>query len=449
MPRRSPEPSPPPSVPEPELVIAGRAWVGGRLQPLEVGIDADGWIVRVGRDLRGARRRDLGEAVLLPSGVDLHVHFREPGPPGGPETIASGTLQSVLGGVGTVADMPNTDPPTSSPDRLEAKAGRVRAGAACDVLLVAAAIEPRAIRALGRSAGAFKLYAGPSTGVPDPPAPATWPELLAAVRATDLPIAAHAEAPSEFRGAESEAVDLAGWDRYRPIAAERRALEGLLDAAGTARFHLAHATTVEALERVRAAGHSAEVTPHHLLLSTRHPGPPAAAKVNPPLRDEAERSRLYEAFRGGRVPILASDHAPHPPEAKALPFARAPSGIAGAETMLPMLLALVGRGELPVPVLLSTSADRPARWAGLPVGRLLPGHRGNLYAVDFRDRSEVRAPALHGNGTPTPFEGRAAVFPREHYLGGQRVAEGREYVGGYRGRVVRPEYARDGAGGTR
>lgn len=428
--------------PEPALILSGRGWVHGRLAPLDVGLDDAGRIVRIGRDLRGPRRRDLGEQVLVPSGVDLHVHFRDPGPPGAAETIASGTIQAVLGGVATVGEMPNTEPPVTSVDRLESKAARVRGRAACDVLLYAAAVEPRAIRAMGRLAGGFKLYTGPTTNIEAPAEPARWPELLEAARATDLPVAVHAEDPSRFRGTPADASDLDGWSAHRPPEAEGAAARAVAAVAGTTRLHVAHVTTAPISEDVVRAGYSHEASPHHLLLSTatRHRG--ALAKVNPPLRSEGERAALFERFRSGAVPVLASDHAPHPPEAKSTSFGGAASGIAGVETMLPVFLALVARGDLSLGVLQSASADRPARWLGLPCGRLWPGHSGHLYVVDFRARSKVRSRALHGSGTDSPFEGFEAVFPTEHYVGGNRVVEDGEYIGSPTGRTVRPEYAR-------
>lgn len=434
--------SPPSSGPEPALVLAGRSWVGDRLQATELGLDEEGRIVRVGRALRGGRRRDLGEAVLLPAGVDLHVHFRDPGPPGSPESFADGTRQAILGGIGVVGDMPNTEPPTLSVSRLEEKAARVRGRAACDVLLYAGLVPGGHVATLGRSAGAFKLYESPTTGIEAPTPPRAVGPLLEAVRATDLAVTVHAEDPAGFLGQDPPPTTLEAWSAARPPSAEADAVRATLGAAGTARVHLAHLTQAPLVEAVRAAGHSCEVTPHHLLLSTHRPGLGAHGKVNPPLRGEADRAALFEAFRQGRVPILASDHAPHAEGAKAVPFDRAPSGMPGVETLLPLLLAKVGAGEVPLPVLQRAACDRPARWMGLPVGRLAPGHRGHVLAVDFRRRTRLAASRLQAPCGWTAFEGFEAVFPFEIYRDGERVVEAGEYVGRPNGRVLRPDYAR-------
>ncbi|MGA7923780.1 MAG: hypothetical protein WCA77_07380, partial [Thermoplasmata archaeon] len=110
--------------PRPEFVLAGRSFVRGKLQPVEVGLDSDGMIVRVGKNLSAPRRHDVGESILLPSATDLHVHFRDPGGPDPAETLTSGTIQAALGGVGLVADMPNTLPPLVRADQITEKVDR-------------------------------------------------------------------------------------------------------------------------------------------------------------------------------------------------------------------------------------------------------------------------------------------------------------------------------------
>jgi dihydroorotase len=111
------------------------------------------------------------------------------------------------------------------------------------------------------------------------------------------------------------------------------------------------------------------------------------------------------------------------------------------ETMLPLLLARVRTGELPLPVLLAAACDRPARWIGQPRGRIAIGHRADLIVVDFRDRRTIAARDLHAPCGWTAFEGWDGIFPREHYRRGERIVEGGEYVGGPTGTIVRPEFA--------
>jgi len=430
----------------PALVIAGRAWLEGRLQPVEIAIDDDGWIQSVGRVRSGPHRHDVGDAVILPAATDLHVHLREPGGDG--ETIASGTTEAALGGVTLVGEMPNTDPPVTSVERLEEKASLVRGRAAVDVLLYASPTSPRSLPGLARAAGAFKVYLSPTTGIEEVPTDEELGPLLERLAGADLPVSVHAEEPSSFSGSGS-ARSPAEWNSHRPPRSERAAIDRLRAAPDRLRVHVAHVTTPDSVRTLRDEGRSFEATAHHLLLSTRS-GTDTRYKVNPPLRSEADRAGLWAAFVRGEVPCLASDHAPHRVDAKSLRFDRAPSGMPGLETTLPLLLARVRSGELSLEVLERAACDRPARWFGQPLGRIAPGHRANLLVVDFRDRRPLRASRLHAPCGWTAFEGWEAIFPREHWRDGERSVEDGEYVGRANGRVVVPEFAHGGPGeGTR
>ncbi len=435
--RRSPGPDRPPEL---ALILAGRAFVRGRLQPVEIAIDDTGRIESVGKVRHGAPRRDVGEAVILPAATDLHVHFREPGGPDEVENLATGTLGAALGGVTLVGDMPNHPEPITDAERLREKARRVPGRAAVDVLLYANPLGSPDLESLARVAGGFKVFLSPTTGVPDVPDPSELPQLLARLAALDLPVAVHAEDPGHFAPAV-DPRDPVDWNRCRPPAAELAAVERLLPAPPRLRLHVAHVTEAGVAEKLRAAGVSFEATPQHLLLSERS-GTDARFKVNPPLRSDADRRALWELFARGGVPVLASDHAPHSRSAKELPFDRAPSGMPGVETMLPLMLARVRAGDLDLATLLAAACDRPARWLGQPLGRIAPGHRANLVIVDFRSHAPLSGRTLHAPAGWTAFEGWDAVRPRDLYRDGTRIVEDGEFVGAPRGEVVRPEFAR-------
>lgn len=441
-----------PSTTAPEWILAGRALVRGRLQPVEVAIDSDGRIQSIGKIRRGAPRHDVGDAVILPAATDLHVHFREPGGSPEVESIATGTVEAALGGVTLAGDMPNGVPAITDVEHLEEKAARVAGRAAVDMLLYASPTQPRGLARLARRAGAFKVYLSPTTGIPQGLAHEALGELLRRLSEFDPPVAVHAEDPAEFRS-DLLPRDPSDWNSTRPPLAERRAVDRLLPPPPRLRLHVAHVTSSVIVGRLRAAGASFEATPHHLLLSERS-GRDARFKVNPPLRSETDRLLLWEAFRRGEVPCLASDHAPHSADSKALPFEKAPSGMPGVETMLPLLLNEVRNGDLELATLIAAACDRPARWLGQPLGRIAPGHRANLLVVDFKARTELSGRTLHAPCGWTAFEGWNAIFPREHYRDGRRVVEGGEFVGRTDGRVLRPEFtegvegARSQGGGT-
>lgn len=424
----------------PASILSGRAFVRGKLQPVAIAIGDDGRILSVGRIRRGAPVHDVGDAVILPAATDLHVHFRDPGPDSRVENIATGTVQAALGGVALVGEMPNTEPPVTDLDRLEEKEARVVGRAAVDVLLYASPSRPGDLAALARRAGGFKLYLAPTTGIPDAPPLDEVGPLLARLARLGLPVAVHAEDPRQFHVPDA-VRHLADWDRVRPPAAEAAALDPLLSAPTALRLHVAHVTEAASVDRLRARGLSFEATPQHLLLSERSSGG-SRLKVNPPLRSEADRAELWARFVRGEIPCLASDHAPHGASEKERDLAQAPSGMPGVETMLPLLLARVRRGDLALSTLLAAACDRPARWLGQPIGRIAPGHRAHLMVVDFRARGPITARQLHAPCGWTAFEGWEGIFPREHYRDGRPIVLDGEYVGRPDGRVVRPEYAR-------
>ncbi|MCI4339776.1 MAG: dihydroorotase family protein [Thermoplasmata archaeon] len=436
--RRSGSPEEPDD-PVPELVVAGRAFYAGKLQPVEIGIGASGRILRVARNVAGNERREYGDLVLVPAATDLHAHFREPGTGEVVETLGGGTLQAALGGVGLVGDMPNNEPPMDSVERVREKTAHARGHLAVDLVLYASAQPSSPIADLARLAGAFKLYLSPSTAMEAGPTAEEIRTVLDRVARTGLPLSVHAEDPGLFRPTPAPRTP-EEWDLARPLESERRAVERLLPAPPSLRLHVAHVTEAALGARLRADGHSFEATPHHLLLSRRS-GPDARWKVNPPLRADAVRSALWDEFRAGRIPCLASDHAPHSASAKELPFPRAPSGVPGIETMLPLLLEEARRGAVDLPVLLAAACDRPARWFGVPMGRLAVGHRADLLVIDFRARRPIVGRELHGSVGWSPFEGRTAVFPLHHLRAGVPIVEDGEYVGARSGEIVRPEYA--------
>lgn len=400
-----------------------------------MGVSEEGRILRVGRSVEGRRRVDLGEQLILPSATDLHVHFRDPSPSGSFESFESGTLQAALGGVGAVVDMPNTEPPTTTPERLRAKIARTGGRANVDILLLAALAPGARVEELASEASGFKLYMAPTTGDLGTPSGAELRTLLERVARAGSALHVHAEDPGAFVGGRP-ARNPEDWSAARPVESELSALASLAPLPEGLLLHLAHATALPVVEKARAAGLSTEATPHHLLLAAT-PHQDARFKVNPPLRSAGDRQLLFDAFREGKVTMLASDHAPHGTEAKERPFAEAPSGMPGVETMLPLLLARVRAGELSLNALVAAACRRPAMFLGLPRGQLLPGMEANFLVVDFRQVKRLRAKELHAPCGWTAFEGHEGVFPREHFLRGERIVEDGEFVGDHSGHYLR------------
>ena len=398
---------------------------------MSLGIDDDGRIATVKKILRGEDEIDHGEAVILPGCVDLHVHMRDPGLTH-KEDFASGTRSAAIGGVTTVADMPNTRPAVTRHRTLEDKISVLRGRACIDYALYAAPQEARVVSSLTEAA-AFKLYLAESTGglqvEPD-----AVPAIVDAAGREQKLVVVHAEDPSLL--ARVPGRDLRGHSTARPKEAEQKAISSLARVSGSARVHVAHATCIEALDAV-PPGVTTEVTPHHLFLDwTRPLG--ARGKVNPPLRSREDREALWEAFRAGRGDIVASDHAPHTLEEKEGPFEETPAGVPGVGSSFPLLMRRMRAGDIELPRLVSSMATRPTELLGIRKGSIEIGRDADLLAVDPRRIEKITAKRLHAKCDWTPFEGMEGCFPLAVYLRGEPIVEQGEPVADGRGRLLSP-----------
>lgn len=412
-------------------VIKGRVFFRGRLEPLSLGIDEDGRIAAIKKVLRGDQEHDHGDALILPGCVDLHVHMRDPGLTH-KEDFPSGTRSAAIGGVTTVVDMPNTKPPVTTRSVLEEKVAALQGRAAVDYALYAAPRSADAVPRLERAA-AFKIYMAESTGGLELDA-TTTESVLGAVGAAKKLVVVHAEDPKKF--SKRTTRDLRSHSDGRPKDGEVSALAALDRIRGSARVHIAHVTCVEALDAV-PAGATTEVTPHHLFLDSSKPLG-ARGKVNPPLRSREDREALWDAFRRGRIDIVASDHAPHTREEKEEPFDEAPAGLPGVASSFPLLMRRSRAGDLDVARLVSAMATRPSEILGIPKGAIEIGREADLIAVDPRRIETITAKRLRYKCGWTPFEGMEGCFPRSVYLRGEPIVEGDEPVADGLGRRLGP-----------
>jgi dihydroorotase len=411
------------------FVVKGRVFFRGRLEDLCIGIE-EGRIAAVRKVLRGDDVVDYGDALVLPGGIDLHVHLRDPGLTD-KDDVASGTRSAALGGVTTVLEMPNTEPPVTTPPAFEAKRARYDGRAAVDYGLYAA---PRSGGSVARLAGAsaFKIYMASTTGGLELDDEAVE-DVLAAAADADTLVAIHAEDPRRF--GTKPVRDLRGHDAGRPKEAEVSALSRLAALRVPPRSHIAHVTCVEALEAV-PKGASTEATPHHLLLD--HGAPLRAfGKVNPPLRGPDDRAALWDAFAAGRIDVVASDHAPHTREEKdEARFPDAPAGVPGVGTTLPLLLRRVKAGDLALERFVHAIATRPAELLRLEKGDLRIGWDADLVVVDPRRYTKVTAERVRYKCGWTPFDGLEGCFPHAVYVRGEAVVEGGEPAAEGVGRMI-------------
>ncbi len=382
----------------------------------------DGVIAELGAQLdgAGAERFDGGGLVALPGLVDLHAHLREPGREDA-ETIATGSAAAALGGYTAVFAMANTDPVADTAVVVEHVYRRGRDVGLVDVHpvgAVTAGLRGERLAELGAmaaSAAAVRMFSDDGLCVHDS---LLMRRALEYVRGLGGVIAQHAEDPRLTAGAQAHEgevaarLGLAGW----PAAAEESivARDCLLARDAAAALHVCHVSTAGTVEVLRWAKErgirvSAEVTPHHLLLTDeRLAGYDPVNKVNPPLRTAADTAALRAALADGIVDCVATDHAPHAGQDKDCEWSAARPGMLGLQTALSVVQATMVRpGLLDWRGVARVMSERPALIGGATgQGRPIAiGEPATLILVDPDATWTVRGAQLASLADNTPFEG--------------------------------------------
>jgi dihydroorotase len=378
-----------------------------------------GVVAAVGRRVEGAPVLDAGGCIVVPGLVDLHAHLREPGDEDA-ETIETGARAAALGGFTAVVAMPNTQPPL---DDAAVVASVLAAGrtSMCDVVSSGCITKGRRGDELAPMGELYalgvRIFTDDGAHVGDA---GVMRNALEYVRA--LPgavVAQHAEDPTLAAGGH---MHEGAWSSRLGIPGRSGAAEAtvvardvmLAELTGTP-VHFLHLSTAAAVDLVRDAKErgvpvTAEVAPHHFTLTdaecrTFDP----VFKVHPPLRTEADVAAIKEGLADGTIDAIATDHAPHVPEAKERPFEEAPPGMLGLETAFALTLSeLVEPGVLELADALACLSWRPAAIAGLEAhgGPIEPGRPANVCVVDPAVRWEVDPSRLASLSRNTPYAGR-------------------------------------------
>jgi dihydroorotase len=416
------------------LVVGGRVIdpTSGRDEIADL-LVVDGRISDIGAGLAavhpGVGQVQAAGLLVTPGFVDLHTHLRTPGQ-SHKETVATGTIAAAAGGYTTIVQMPNTDPPFDTPDRLigathhAQNEGIIRVLTAGTITVDRSGHEVAPIAALV-AAGAVAI-SDDGDFVTDTIVMRAAYELAAEVV---IPVSQHCEAPvlvnSGFAhlGDISRQLGVPG----RPASGEDSAVARDIALAnitgGHAHIqHLSSAGSVMLVRAARARGiHvTAEVTPHHLvltdqaLLSPRNNYPyDTLAKCNPPLRTQLDVAACVEALADGTIDAIATDHAPHTASEKQTTLEAAPPGMIGLETAFSIGLKLVDAGHLDLSTLIHKLTAGPvAAWAldkrtkldGL--GSLTPGAPADITLIDLDASWTVNRETLHSRSENTPFLGQ-------------------------------------------
>jgi dihydroorotase len=385
----------------------------------------DGCVVAVGPDLTGDTELDAGGALVAPGLVDLHTHLRQPGREEA-ETIETGSRAAALGGYTAVVAMPNTEPAIddASVVREVQHLGRL---ALCDVEVAGAITVGRAGERLApmaeMAALGVRLFTDDGTGVQDNRLMRRALEYGSGLGVT---LAQHCEDAALAGGGhmnEGEWSSRLGIPGQPAEAEELMVMRDIALARLTgARVHFQHLSTAGSVAMVRAARAAglpvtAEATPHHFTLTDECCASyDPVFKVNPPLRTPADVAAVKAGLADGTLDAIATDHAPHAPHLKELPFDQAPPGMLGLETALALALTEL---DLPIEAVLALLSWQPAAIAGLADrhgGPIEPGREANLCVIDPTARWVVEPDRLASRARNTPYAGRKVTGRVRHTL---------------------------------
>jgi dihydroorotase len=409
------------------LIRGGRVVDAGGERLADVAVE-DGVIAAVvahGSDLGADVVLDAGGCVVAPGLVDIHTHLRQPGREDA-ETVETGARAAALGGFTCVLAMPNTDPPIDSAGvaREVLALGR---GTCCDVRTSGAITVGRQGSQLTPMAEladlGVRFFTDDGNGVQDG---RLMRRALEYARALGVTLAQHCEdevlsaGGAMHEGAWSSRLGMPG----QPAEAEEvMVMRDIALARLTGgRVHFQHLSTRRSIDLVAAAkveglSVTCEATPHHFTLTDeRCASYDPVFKVNPPLRTEDDVSAIRQGLAAGVIDCIATDHAPHAPEAKEQPFDLAPPGMLGLETALALALMHL---DLPMGDVLALLSWRPAAVLGVGDrhgGPIEPGRPANLCVVDPQARWTVDPTALASRSRNTPYAGMTLTGRVRHTL---------------------------------
>jgi len=411
-----------------EYIIEGKIFVNGSFQSCCFGVE-DESITAVKKVLTAAPIKRFPKQVILPTGIDMHVHFRDPGFPE-KETFRTGTTAAAYGGISTVFDMPNTLPHTITKNSIYEKINNANKQSLVDFGVYAGVTDDNIAMLPGfaQFVSGYKVFLSETTNA-FLFSLKNLSLLFESIKKTNKPVLFHAEDRKCL--ANHKRDEKTPYDHHisRPCLCEQQAISMIFShIRPSSKIHICHVSCNESIQLIldQKQRISFGITPHHCLL---HAEPKVNAnryplyKVNPPLRNAEEQKQLFNRLKKGEIPIIESDHAPHTKKEKSQDFSLVPSGIIGVETMYPLFLYLASKQIISFPQTVSMISESPSLLLNLKKGFIKPGYHADFMTLDLKKPKTIRSDHLHSKQTMTPFEGHFGHFPNNVYIRGEPVIE--------------------------
>ncbi|ORE95529.1 dihydroorotase [Stappia sp. 22II-S9-Z10] len=412
----------------------------------------DGKISAIGAEAAmppAAERIDAAGLHVLPGVIDVHVHFREPGMTQ-KEDWETGSRAAAMGGVTTVFEMPNTNPPVHNVETYELKRGLAAAKSCVDFGIYGVMAEHNLadLRPMAEAGVAgFKLFLGNTTGnLPCPSDGAVLEgfEILSqlglrcSIHAENSPILFWREDRLKAAGRNTAMDHLLA--RTDIVALEALSKSCLFAEWTGARIHIVHESCARSLPyiafyKARGVDVTVETLPQYLTLAVEDATKPGmhVMRMNPPIRERAQQQPLRDAFASGLIDMIATDHAPHTPQEKAgATIWDMACGFPGVESQLPIMLSLAKTGAFTLQRYVQASSANPARAFGLygTKGVITPGADADLVLVDMNRVETLSAERLQSRGKVSPFEGvEVSAWPVATIVRGTPVMRDGEITG--------------------
>lgn len=421
------------------LVLKGGKVFLGELEDKDILIE-DGMIKSIGNNLSGDEVEDIKGKIVLPGLIDVHVHFREPGGTH-KEDFLSGSKAAAAGGVTTILDMPNNNPPVVSQEDIENKKQLAKKCIVNYGFYVGATAEN--INNLNdiKDAVGIKAYLGSSTG-----------SLLLEKISDFVDLI---ENTNKLLVIHSENEDLIKYfsNKYGHTKMHHKMRDNLAAAISTSssvitanyfnkKLHIAHMSTkeeIEFLKKYKTENITCEVCPHHLFLNLEFfKDRGNFGKMNPPLRSEEDRKALWEGIKNGVVDIISTDHAPHTIGEKESEFEKSPCGVPGVQTTLPLMLNEVSEGNLKLQDFVRLCCENPAKIFNLKNrGIIKEGNYADLVVVDMDKVNIIKNEQQFSKCGWTPFNGKEVKgWPIMTLVNGNIVFKNDEVFGENKGVLV-------------